>query len=111
MAFYEKFMGVKRQLEEMGHFIVAPELLCEANGDSISIGTFIASNGGVNAFPLGHDIWKKKSNAITEHFRKIDSCDCILVTNYEKKEWKIILEAILFLKWAMRMEQVRKFLY
>ena len=85
MAFYEKFMVVKKQLEELGHTVIAPELLCEANGDSISIGTFVDNNGGVDAFPPGHEIWKQKSNAITDYFRKIDNCDCILVTNYEKK--------------------------
>ena len=69
----------------MGHVVIAPELLCEADDDGISICTFINSNGGVDAFPPDHEIWKKKADAITEHFRKIDESDCILVTNYEKK--------------------------
>lgn len=86
MTFCEKFLLVKKQLEEIGHVVIAPELLCEANGDSISIGTFVDSNGGADAFPPDHEIWKKKSNAITDHFRKIDESDCILITNYEKKD-------------------------
>ena len=85
MAFYEKFMGVKRQLEEIGHTVIAPELEFETKGDDTSVGSFFDRNGGIDAFPPDHEVWRKKGKAITRHFRKIDDSDCILVTNYEKK--------------------------
>lgn len=85
MAFYEKFMIIKKQLEDLGHLVIAPELEFETKGDDTSIGAFFDRNGGVDAFPADHEVWKKKGKAITAHFRKIDSSDCILVTNYEKK--------------------------
>lgn len=85
MAFYHQFSELKKKLEEAGHSVVAPELEFETKGDDTSVGAFFDRNGGVDAFPPDHDVWKKKSKAITAHFRKIDSSDCILITNYEKK--------------------------
>ncbi len=57
MSFYSQFSELKQKLEEMGHTVIAPELEFETKG-----------------------------KAITAHFRKIDESDCILVTNYEKKD-------------------------
>ena len=85
MAFYEKFTVIKKELEEMGHSVMAPELEFERKGDDTSVGGFFDRNGGVEAFSADHEVWKKKGKAITKHFRKIDDSDCILVTNYEKK--------------------------
>ncbi|MDO8668670.1 MAG: hypothetical protein Q7K65_00040 [Candidatus Buchananbacteria bacterium] len=85
MSFYNQFSKLKKELEEMGHMVVAPELEFETNGDDTSNGGFFDRNGGVDAFPPDHDVWKKKGRAITAHFRKIDSSDCVLITNYEKK--------------------------
>lgn len=85
MAFYNQFSEIKKKLEEMGHAVVAPELEFETKGDDTSVGAFFDRNGGVDAFPPDHEIWKRKGRAISAHFRKIDDSDCILVTNYEKK--------------------------
>jgi nucleoside 2-deoxyribosyltransferase len=85
MAFYNQFTELKKLLVEAGHSVIAPELEFETKGDDTSVGAFFDRNGGVDAFPPNHDIWKKKGKAITAHFRKIDASDCILVTNYEKK--------------------------
>ncbi len=85
MAFYNQYTELKKLLEETGHSVIAPELEFETKGDDTSVGAFFDRNGGVDAFPPDHDIWKKKGKAITAHFRKIDASDCILVTNYEKK--------------------------
>jgi len=85
MAFYTKFKAIQKQLEEMGHDVITPELEFETKEDDTSVGSFFDRNGGVEAFPPDHDVWKKKGKAISAHFRKIDDSDCILVTNYEKK--------------------------
>jgi hypothetical protein len=85
MAFYEKFIVLKRELEELGHTVSFPELEFETARDDTSVGAFFDRNGGIDAFSAEHEVWKKKGKAITTHFRKIDASDCILVTNYEKK--------------------------
>lgn len=85
MAFYHQFTELKRELELLGHTVVAPELEFETSKNDTSVGAFFDSHGGVDAFPPEHEVWIKKGAAITAHFRKIDASDCILVTNYEKK--------------------------
>ncbi|KKR79309.1 MAG: hypothetical protein UU24_C0012G0019 [Candidatus Nomurabacteria bacterium GW2011_GWA2_40_9] len=85
MAFYEKFTALKKELESVGHSVIAPELEFETKRDDTSVGAFFDRNGGVDAFPLDHEVWKKKGKAINAHFRKIDNSECILITNYEKK--------------------------
>lgn len=85
MAFYKQFRAIKGELEKLGHAVLAPDVEFEIKGDDTSIGAYFDRHGGVDAFPLGHDVWKKKGDAITKHFRKIDDSDCVLITNYEKK--------------------------
>lgn len=69
----------------MGHAVLAPELEFKIAGDDTSVGAFFDKQGGVDAFPSNHKVWKKKGNAILAHFKKIDESDCILLTNWEKK--------------------------
>ncbi len=85
MAFYSQFQILKKELEEQGHQVLAPELEFETNEEDTSVGRFFEKNGGVYSFPAGHEVWVKKGNAISAHFRKIDESDCILVVNHEKK--------------------------
>lgn len=85
MSGYRKFIELKSVLEKEGHTVLHPEMEFEMKGDDTSVGAYFDRNGGINAFPLDHDVWKKKGEAITKHFRKIDESDAILVTNYEKK--------------------------
>ena len=78
-------MALKEELEALGHSVVAPDVEFEMKGDDTSVGAYFARNGGIDAFPPDHDVWKKKGKAINKHFRKIDASDCVLITNYEKK--------------------------
>lgn len=55
MAFYNQCIELKKELETFGHLVITPEFEFE-----------------------------NKGKAITAHFRKIDTSDSILVTNYEK---------------------------
>mgnify|MGYP001590224124 CR=1 FL=1 len=45
----------------------------------------IQQNGGIDAFPVGHNIWNMKEGAIRDHFKKIDWCDAALIANHEKR--------------------------
>lgn len=85
MAFYNQFVEVKKDLEELGHVVLIPELEFSIQGNDTSVGGFFDRNGGVDAFPPEHDVWKKKGKAILAHFKKIDESDCVLIANYEKK--------------------------
>lgn len=85
MSGYKKFMALKEELEDLGHNVIAPDVEFEMKGDDTSVGAYFDRNGGVDAFPPNHEVWKKKGDAITKHFRKIDESDCVLITNYEKK--------------------------
>lgn len=85
MSGYKKFISLKDELEKMGHIVHCPEIEFETKGDDTSVGAYFDQHGGIDVFPPGHDVWKKKGEAITKHFRKIDESEAILVTNYEKK--------------------------
>lgn len=85
MTFYEQFNEIKKELEDLGHSVVVPELEFETVDDDAPPGTFFDRNGGADSFPPNHEVWIKKGKAMTAHFRKIDASDCVLVTNYAKK--------------------------
>lgn len=90
MAFYKDLEQVRDELEELGHEVKIPELTNEApeafGGDKkINFGQYVEDNGGMEAFPPEHELWQLKRIAIQDHFDKIDWCDAILVTNYEKR--------------------------
>lgn len=85
MAFYTEFLELQQTLEVMGHTVLAPTLELEVAGDGVSVGKFVGQQGGADAFPPEHDVWKKKGSAILTHFAKIDASDAVLITNWEKK--------------------------
>ena len=85
MAFYHQVLDLKKELEALGHTVLAPELEFEVVEGDTSVGGYFERSGGMDAFPPEHEAWKKKARAIDVHFRKIDASDCILVANYEKK--------------------------
>jgi nucleoside 2-deoxyribosyltransferase len=85
MAFYKQFKELEEVLKGHGHEVLAPELEFETVNEDTSVGYFFERNGGLEAFPLDHEVWKKKGRAIESHFRKIDASECILVVNHEKK--------------------------
>jgi hypothetical protein len=60
-------------------------LCCDGSGDDTSVGYYLDTHGGLDAFPLGHEIWKKKGDAIQAHFKKILWSDAVLIVNSEKK--------------------------
>lgn len=90
IAFHPKMEKVRDKLIGAGYDVRVPELSLETSqefGDSkkIYFGRHIEDNGGIDSFPPDHHIWQLKRSAIRDHFNKIEWCDAILVTNYEKR--------------------------
>lgn len=90
IGFYKEMEQVRDELVRQGHEVKIPELALEApsrfGGDKkVYFGKFIEENGGIDAFPAGHEIWNLKEGAIRDHFEKIDWADAILVVNEEKR--------------------------
>lgn len=90
IAFYQEMEELKISLEANGHEVYIPLLSNEApaemgGGNKIYFGQYIEDNGGIDAFPIGHQIWDLKEKAIRDHYNKIDWCDAIIVSNHEKR--------------------------
>lgn len=90
IAFYSEMEAARDALKELGHEIKIPELADEApaefGGDKkVYFGKYVEENGGIDAFPAGHKIWSLKEGAIVDHFKKLEWCDGVLITNYDKK--------------------------
>ena len=98
MAFYKDFIKLKKDLEEIGHIVLVPELEFETNSEDTSVGFFFEQNGGVKSFEKGHNVWIKKGNAIKAHFRKIDESEAVLIVNNDKKGQKNYIGANTFLE-------------
>lgn len=90
IGFYKEMEVARDELIKLGHEVKIPELALEVpqefGGDrKLYFGQFIEQNGGIDAFPAGHEIWSLKESAINDHYEKIDWCDGILVINHEKR--------------------------
>lgn len=90
IGFYKEMEEARDELVKLGYEVKIPELALEApeqfGGDKkIYFGKFIEDNGGIDAFPAGHEIWSLKEGAIRDHYEKIDWADAILVINEEKR--------------------------
>ena len=89
MQFHTNMVELEKELRTLGHDVRVPDLAVEMpahfGGGRMSIRGFQDANGGVDAFPVDHEIWKAKGDAMRGHLAKIDWADAILVANYEKK--------------------------
>lgn len=89
IAFYQEMEALKVSLEANGHEVFIPLLSNEApaemgGGRKIYLGKYVEENGGMDAFPPDHELWNLKEKAIRDHYDKIEWCDAIVVSNYEK---------------------------
>lgn len=90
MVFNGKMEETRDQLQVLGHEVKVPEVALEVpegfdGGKKPYFGKHIEDNGGMDAFPVGHEIWSLKEAAIRDHFDKIDWADAILVVNQDKR--------------------------
>lgn len=90
MAFHPEIEKIGEELRKIGHEIQVPLLRIEIENQGgnrkMSIRAVIEQNGGLDAFPHNHPIWKEKASAINDHFSKIEWSDAILIVNYPKHE-------------------------
>jgi hypothetical protein len=83
IAFYEEMKDIKSRLEDMGHEVkLPPHEVGDENGLMIPVKEYYARRKAASDDDAW--IWDRKSEAITNHFDKIDWADAILVTNYDK---------------------------
>lgn len=89
IAFYQEMERLKEELEAHGHAVLIPLLSAEvqeiAGDKKVYLGKYIEENGGIDAFPPEHKLWKMKESAIRDHYEKIDWAEAVLVANYEKR--------------------------
>jgi len=90
IGFYKDIESIRDQLLSLGHQVKIPELSLDSPKEyggekKINFVKHIEENGGMDAFPVGHEIWSLKEAAIRDHYEKIDWADAILVINQEKR--------------------------
>lgn len=90
IGFYPEMEAARDQLKALGHEIMIPELAMEVpeqygGGKKVYFGQYVEQNGGMDAFPAGHQLWDLKEGAIRDHYEKVDWCEAILVVNPEKR--------------------------
>lgn len=91
MAFYAEMQEAEERLRACGHEVVIPRLALEVpesyagGGNTVYFGQYIEEQGGIDAFPAGHELWDLKEGAIRDHYRKIEWGEAILVVNHEKR--------------------------
>jgi nucleoside 2-deoxyribosyltransferase len=90
IAFYQEMEEIKESLELNGHEVFIPLLSNEApaemgGGKKIYFGKYVEDHGGMDAFPIDHELWNLKAKAIRDHYDKIEWCDAIVVVNHEKR--------------------------
>ncbi|MFA7216671.1 MAG: hypothetical protein WC095_01665 [Candidatus Paceibacterota bacterium] len=90
IAFYSEMENAMKVLESLGHEVKIPRLALEVpkemgGGNKVYFGKYIEDNGGIDAFPVGHEIWDMKHGAINDHFEKIGWAEGVLIVNPEKR--------------------------
>jgi nucleoside 2-deoxyribosyltransferase len=84
IAFYKEIIKAKKKLEAMGHEVKTPPAeISDDQGKIIDVETYyVIRKEGINN--PNSWLWNKKEELIKNHFKKIEWCDAILVTNYDK---------------------------
>lgn len=90
IAFYNEMEKAMKVLEGFGHEVKVPRLALEVpkemgGGNKVYFGKYIEDNGGIDAFPVEHEIWDMKYGAINDHFEKISWSEAVLIVNPEKR--------------------------
>jgi hypothetical protein len=84
IAFYKEMIKIKKDLEVFGHEVrIPPADITDNKGKVIDVETYYVLRKEGMDKPDSW-LWTKKEELIKDHFKKIEWCDAILVTNYDK---------------------------
>jgi hypothetical protein len=84
IAFYSQMQELKQSLEQQGHEVrLPPHQEPDENGNPISVSRYYEIRKTAPASETW--VWKRKEQAMREHFEKVEWADAILVTNFDKK--------------------------
>ncbi len=88
MTFDEEMEELGEKIRALGHEVKVPLLRINADQPDKnlkkSLKQAFSDLGGVDNVPLDHPLWAEKSEAIDDHFQKVEWSDAILVANYPK---------------------------
>lgn len=85
IAFYDKMMAVKKNLEALGYEVDLPPSEVEDNqGKMISVAEYYSKRKTGQKGDTW--IWDRKEWAMRFHFKKIEWADAVLILNYDKND-------------------------
>ncbi|MFA4998532.1 MAG: hypothetical protein WC514_00695 [Candidatus Paceibacterota bacterium] len=87
IAFYNKMLEIKEQLEGLGYEVdLPPSKIKDGQGKIITVTEYY----DLRKSSTNNDnwVWDRKEEAIKEHFDKVEWSDAILVLNYDKNNIK-----------------------
>jgi hypothetical protein len=84
IAFYDRMLEIKKELEGLGHKVELPPLeVKDKDGNFISVKEYYELRKAETNEKSW--IWERKKEAIRAHFNKIDRSEAVLILNYDKK--------------------------
>lgn len=83
IAFYEKMLEVKKELEKLGHVVkLPPHEVKDEKGKMIPVSEYYSRRKAETSDDSW--IWDRKEEAMILHFKKIEWSEVIIVLNYDK---------------------------
>jgi uncharacterized protein YccT (UPF0319 family) len=91
IAFIDEMDAVRKELETMGHEVQMPPLeIVDDTGKTVSVKEhYVFRKSIVDGSAAAEDyewVWKKRANAMRNHFDKVAWADATLVCNYDKND-------------------------
>jgi len=109
IAFFEKMLEVKKELELLGHEVEIPPVeVADENGNMIPVKEYYERRKAETDDASW--IWQRKEEAMRLHFEKVEWCDAVLLLNYDKNNIANYIGANTFLELGLAFH-LRKKLY
>lgn len=81
-AFIDAMETVAKQLQSLGHEVKFPPVsVVDENGNQTHTRDYYALK---KTLPKDESFWRNHTQRIKDHFKKVEWCEAILVTNYHK---------------------------
>ncbi len=83
IAFYDEMLGIKKELEELGHKVTLPPFeVKDENGNMIPVKEYYVKRKAETNDASW--IWDRKEEAMRLHFQKVAWSNAVLILNYDK---------------------------